>query len=384
VRFQVIYDVATAPMMRAMSTGVLKMCAAYFSVDMTVNMTMATRLRMGARWLLTVVAQALVIACVVSTSAATAEPCLKTPPAVRDLALPRYYSDQDGSVVDPKLLAKHRALVKPLTDFLRHVTSEADKSIRRSQPASAAAASTCALQWLTSWAAQGAWLGTMAGQQDEYQRKWDLTGVALAYIKLRARATPEQRQIIESWLVRFADATIAFFDNRDRKRNNHWYWLGLGVGATALATDSERHWVVARGIMQDAASDIRDDGILPLELDRKARALHYHVFAMMPLIVLAELGASRGEDWYALSNGALHRLVGVTMKGLLDPDPFSTLAGEPQEIPVEPGAGWLQLYGWRFPERLVDNLPDVPLGHRWLGGDTTILAQTLKMAPLAK
>jgi poly(beta-D-mannuronate) lyase len=200
----------------------------------------------------------------------------------------------------------------------------------------------------------------------------------------RRRATAEQRQIIEPWLIRFADVAIAFFDNRDRKRNNHWYWLGLGVAATALATDSERHWVVARDIMRDAASDIRDDGILPLELDRKARALHYHVFAMMPLIVLAEVGAARGEDWYALADGALHRLVGVTMKGLVDADTFSLLASEPQEAPVEPGAGWLQLYGWRFPERLVDDLPDVPLGHRWLGGDTAILSQVLKKFPSSR
>jgi poly(beta-D-mannuronate) lyase len=313
-----------------------------------------------------------------SATGARADVCPRTPPAVKDLNLPRYYIDAEGSIVDQKLLAKHRALVKPLTEFLRHVASEADKSIKRSSPVSADEAALCALQWLTGWAAQDAWLGTMAGNQDEYQRKWDLAGVSLAYLKIQSRATPEQRAVIEPWLIRFADAALKFFDNRERKRNNHWYWLGLGLGATALATGSEPHWLAARGIMQDAVLDIRADGLLPLELERKARALHYHVFAMMPLIVLAEIGQSRGEDWYSLSDGALHRLVEVTIKGLNDTDTFDVLAGEPQEQPVETGAGWLELYGRRFPERLPTNgLPDVPLGHRWLGGDTTVLARVL-------
>jgi poly(beta-D-mannuronate) lyase len=312
------------------------------------------------------------------TANAAAAACPSTPPVVKDLALPRFYSDKEGSIVDPKLLAKHRALVKPLTEFLRYVTSEADKSIRRTSPASAAEAADCALQWLTGWAAQGAWLGVMAGNQDEYQRKWDFTGAALAYVKLRPRATPEQRAVIEPWLMQFADAALRFFDNPNHKRNNHWYWLGLGLGATGLATGSEQHWNAARGIMLDAAADIRTDGLLPLELERKGRALHYHVFSLMPLVVLAELGQARGEDWYALSDGALNRLADVTMKGLVDPDTFEEPAGAPQEQPVEPGAGWLELYSWRFADKIPEGLPDIAPGHRWLGGDTTVLAQVLK------
>ena len=354
------------------------------------KMPMDTRARHALSLIFSVLSHArlltlalVMLAAMAATSSVDAA-CPRTPPAVKDLALPRYYTDRDGSVVDPRLLAKHRALVKPLTEFLRFVSSEADKSIRRTSPASASEAADCALQWLTGWASQDAWLGTMAGNQDEYQRKWDLTGAALAYLKLRPRATVEQRAVIEPWLMRFADAALKFFDNRDRKRNNHWYWLGLGVGATAIATGSETHWAAARGIMQDAASDITADGLLPLELERKSRALHYHVFSLMPLVVLAELGHTRGEDWYALSDGALNRLADVTMKGLADTDTFDQLAGIPQEQPVEPGAGWLELYSWRYPDQIPGGLPDVAQGHRWLGGDTTVLAQVLRSIKAAR
>ena len=193
--------------------------------------------------------------------------------------------------------------------------------------------------------------------------------------------------MIEPWLVRFADATRAFFDNPKHKRNNHWYWLGVGMAATAMATDSDRHWQIARGIMADAARDIAADGTLPLELARGGRAIHYHAFSVMPLVVLAELGAARGEDWYALNDGALHRLVDVTVAGFAAPEVFDKLAGVPQQRPVThaSGAGWIQLYAARFPERVTGKtLPEMKSGHRWIGGDVTTLAfalSTMKAPP---
>jgi poly(beta-D-mannuronate) lyase len=217
----------------------------------------------------------------------------------------------------------------------------------------------------------------MNTQQSEYQRKWDLAGVALAYLKVRRFATRSQRQAIEPWLVRFADRARAFFDDARRKRNNHWYWLGLGMAAVGLASDSDRHWQTARAIYADAMRDIRADGSLPLELERKSRALQYHAFSLTPLIVMAELGALKGEDWHAEGDGALHRLAAFTARGLADPTRVSALAGAPQSVPVSPAYGWRVLYESRFPGRLQALLPDVPTAHRWLGGDVRLLGAAL-------
>ena len=304
--------------------------------------------------------------------------CPAVPPAVVSLDVPRFYSDVAGTIVDPGLKAQHQQAVEPLTSFLRQVVSDADHAYSRSAPKSQAEEADCALTWLQTWAAEGAWLGTMSTKQAEYQRKWDLAGVALAYLKLRPFARPEQRQVIEPWLQRFADVARAFFDDAERKRNNHWYWLGLGEAAVGLATDSQRHFDVARGIMQDAVRDIAADGSLPEELARGQRALHYHVFALVPLVVMAELAAARSEDWYALQGGALHRLVALTAAGLNQPDIFDALAHVPQERPPNARAGWLQLYRQRFPERPLPALPQVADGHRWLGGNVAMLMLALK------
>lgn len=304
---------------------------------------------------------------------ARAQTCPPAPPAVRDLDVPRFYGDADGAVVDPKALAAHRTAVEPLTRFLRHVVTDADKALRQSTPDAAGKSAACALAWIEAWARGGAWLGDMRSQQGEYQRKWDLAGVALAYLKVRSFATTAQRAAIEPWLIEFADRARAFFDDPRRKRNNHWYWLGLGAAAVGLAANSDRHWQLARSIIKDAAGDIATNGSLPHELARKSRALHYHAFSLTALVVTAELAALRGEDWYGDGGGALHRLVAFTVRGLADPASMEPLAGARQELPVNPGYGWRTLYEARFPERMKGPLPDVPTAYRWLGGDVQLL-----------
>ena len=319
-------------------------------------------------------ASAILAALVVGVGAAIA--CPAPPPPVRDLDLPRFYGDVEGSVVDPALAARHKAAVAPLTAFLRQVVADADKAAARGD----AKAAACPLAWIAAWDKGDAWLGNMGTRQAEYQRKWDLAGIALAYLKLRAWASPDQRAQIEPWLVRFADTARAFQTAPERKRNNHLYWLGLGLAATALAADSQRHWDEARKIMGEAASHIGADGTLPLELERGARALHYHAFAVTPLVAMADLAQRRGEDWYGLAGGALHRLVAVTLAGLGEPATFDTLAGIAQERPPGTGAGWLTLYARRYPDRLPKRLPEVPEKHRWLGGDVRHLSQVLPAA----
>jgi len=308
----------------------------------------------------------------IATTPTSTAACSPPPPPVRDLDLPRFYGDDEGSKIDPELARRHKAAVAPLTDFLRQVVAETDKAARRADEKAA----RCALDWIAAWAKGEAWLGNMGTKQAEYQRKWDLAGVALAYLKLKRHATPAQRKLIEPWLVHFADTVQTFQLAPGRKRNNHLYWLGLGLAATAVVAESPRHWEAARAIMTEALGHVQRDGTLRLELERGQRALHYHAFALTPLVVMAELAALRGENWYGAAGGPLDRLVGRTLAGIDDPASFATLAGVVQEEPTGRGYGWLTLYRARFPDRLPKALPEVPEAHRWLGGNVRLLGQS--------
>ncbi len=304
----------------------------------------------------------------------TVAACPQPPKPVRDLDIPRFYADAEGSKTDPELERLHAAAVEPLVAFVREIVDAADKAARGNT-----ARGACALEWLTAWASGDAWLGQMITRQAEYQRKWDLGGIALAYIKLRPQARPEHRRVIEPWLKRWAATSRAFFDAPGRQRNNHWYWLGLGMMATAIATDSDEHWQAARAIYRDGLRDIQANGTLPLEMQRQSRALFYHVFAMTPLVMMAEIGTRRGEDWYGMESGSLHRLVDLCLRGLVDPATFERIAGKSQEKPVNARAGWLTPYRTRFPERMPPGpLPDVASKHRWLGGDVDVLMRVIQ------
>lgn len=309
-----------------------------------------------------------------------ARACPALTPAARDLALERYYADDTGSVVDEKRKRTHETASAPVRGFLSTVVREADRSLRTTRPgAERLLHAECAVAHLEAWASGGALLGSIAGKQSQAERRWTLAGAALAYLKVKWHATPEQHAVIAEWLISVADAAHAAFEADTSKRNNHWYWLGLGSGAVAIATDSPTHWEMARSVMQDAARDIRPDGALPLELARGRRALHYHAFALMPLVTLAELARTRGEDWDAFGDRALARLVTLTARGLADQTIFDALAGVAQERPVKPGAGWLPLYALRHPGWTPPSLK-MAAGHRWLGGDVGTLAAILRGA----
>lgn len=304
----------------------------------------------------------------VSSSPARADACPQPPAAIPDLDMARPYTDAAGSVASDDLKARHAAEAAPLKHFLTHVTRDADR------PETA----ECAARWLEAWAAAGALLGEMRSKQAEYERKWDTAGLALAYLKVRDRATAAQRAVIEPWLKALAAESRRFFDEPGHKRNNHWYWLGLGLGAVALATDDAPLWSTAHAIYRDALADIAADGTLPHELSRGARALHYHDFALMPLVVLAELAAARGEDWYGEQAGALHRLADVVFAGIADPAAMERMAGVTQERPVNLGAGWPRLYAARHGGRLTAAARAAAAAskpaHRWLGGDVRRLS----------
>ncbi|MGE0627384.1 MAG: alginate lyase family protein [Hyphomicrobiaceae bacterium] len=324
-------------------------------------------------------------------SHAAAASCPAPPAPVRDIAIPRYYSDKAGTRIDPVLKARHQDAAAPLKAFLQTVARDADRSLKLRRPQDREEAAQCAIAWLETWARGEALLGRMANPQSEYERKWDLAGIALAYLKLKSFATDTQRRVIEAWLDQVATEARRFFEDKNRKRNNQWYWLGVALGATALATGNEAHWREARSIMADAAGDIRPDGALPMELARGRQALHYHVFSAMALVMLAELGAVRGEDWYGLGNGALHRLIGLTVKGYAEDGVFERLTGEAQDTHAGAGSGWFPLYERRHADRLRGRLPPIlrrmNRGHRWIGGDAMLLfnaLQGLRISPASR
>jgi poly(beta-D-mannuronate) lyase len=297
-------------------------------------------------------------------------------PPIRDLAGVSYYLDTSRSIADPTRKRQNEAAFAPLRAYVARVIDLADGWME-SRPAGPAYASR-AIDALAAWARAGALLGNV-NQQGSYERVWTLAGLALAYLKVRdaPNVDPAARAAVDAWLVKVAEAAKPreARPGRMSDANNHADWAALAVAAAGAAAHDRAlyDWGIARGRI--GIAQIRPDGLMPLELARGAMALHYHLFALAPLIMLAELGEANGVDLYAEDHGAIGRLANRVIDGLRDPAPFAAAAGVAQQVrPARgPDLAWAEPYYARFHDRRLIPLlaPARPLRDDRLGGDLT-------------
>ncbi len=304
--------------------------------------------------------------------------CPAPPPAARDVTVGGFYADRDSSVVDPEALRRYQDATRPISNYETHITTITDTFVRR-RPVDSAPA-RCALDWMDAWASQGALLGRVS-QQGGYVRTWALSAIAASYVKILDAdgLDARRRERVEAWVRRLAVEVTAYHDRRTGTdtRNNHAYWAGQAAVLSGIAINDRRlfAWGVERYRL--GVSQIASDGTLPLELARKSKARHYHNFALMPLVLIAETAARNGVDLYGASGGALHRLAGAVTAGLADPALFERLAGARQEWVGDLDGGllaWAEPYYARFHDpRLVPWLTQFrPIRQRWVGGDVTL------------
>jgi poly(beta-D-mannuronate) lyase len=317
--------------------------------------------------------------CLFATPAASqqgaAETCETPPQPVVDITSNRFYSDKNHSIVDPVLWEKRKAAMKPLEDYRNTLGRFAGRAIEGKT-----IWAKCLGTWLAHWAKGGALLGRMNEIQAKFERKWALAGFAMAYLVTKSEIPADQARVIEPWLDRVAVEVARDYPGRKKNYNNHYYWLGFALGASAMATGHKGHWALAEETFRTALTHIDGKGHLPREMARGLMALHYHNFSLVPLAMLAELAAQRGENWYALENGAILRLATFTIASYRDPKPAEGFAGVAQK-PIERSMlGWLPFMQTRFPQQIraddiVRDQNNRPFWNTMAGGNMTMLAR---------
>lgn len=301
---------------------------------------------------------------------------------IATLWLERFYTDRSGSKINHAVRDRNRAQTRPLKAMLNAVAKDADRAVLWQD----SRAASCGLARLKSWAAAKALTGPMGSKQGEHHRKWALTGFALAYLKLARFADDAAHRKISGWLQDMADDASNVFNNRGIKRNNHWIWLGLGLATVGLATGSDAHWQAGLAIRNKALAGIRSDGALPLELARGRLALHYHVFATTPIVILDWLASAHGAPASPQAQTARNRLIALTLTGLTKPERFAELTGQAQDLKQRhkwpAGYGWPALIG-RLPSppaKVMDHrMPRYANAHRWIGGDVRALIRAVNL-----
>jgi poly(beta-D-mannuronate) lyase len=299
--------------------------------------------------------------------------------AVRDVTVEGFYADKDSSIVNPQALARYRQATKPLADYATQITTISDTFVRSSPPNLAVA--RCTLDWLEAWAGQGALLGRVS-QQGIYERTWSLSSIGASYLKVRDAEGLDviKGRRVETWIRQLAGEVTAYHATRagSDTLNNHAYWAGQGTMLAGVAVNDKSLFGWGTERYRLGISQIQEDGTLPLEAARKSKARYYHDFALMPLVLIAEVAAQNGIDLYGEQGGAVRRLADRVINTLDDPAFFQRLTGVRQDWVGElngASLAWAEPYYTRFgDQRLVPWLLRFrPLRNPWFGGDATLL-----------
>jgi len=295
----------------------------------------------------------------------------------RHLTTDRFYSDSKSSVIDPEKWKAYVASSGPYKDLGQRIVDAAD-AYRTTGSREAAA---CAIRHMETAAKDGVFTGKMSSNQAYYVQGWVIGAIAIAYLKVRGSGliSTEQSREILPWIVSVVHQTMDYYDTRRQKatgdaENNHLYWAGVEIAAAGIAANDRKLFDWGMACYRAGVEQIQPDGTLPREMARGQRALHYHLFAVAPLVYLAEFGADNGVDLYAEHNYAVKKLAALSTEGLLNNSFFEKATGIAQDTPKGPPTAeeisWAQLYVERFPDPAISGLlARAPsLSYMYLGG----------------
>jgi poly(beta-D-mannuronate) lyase len=295
-----------------------------------------------------------------------------------DLVTDGFYrlDDPTHSIIDPVRQEAYRKSSEGVKTVGMAIVKAAD-DYRTTGSRSAA---QCAMNQILALAQEHSLAGKMSSNQAYYVQGWVVGAIAIAYLKIREAglATPSEIQTVADWMKSVGEQTKGYYDSHKKvghgdSQNNHLYWAGVELAAIGVAANDRKDFDWAMATYDNGVDQIRPDGALPLEMARGSRALHYHLYALAPLVLLAEFGEANHLDLYAHAHGAIHRLVNFSVAGLQDPTPFVKATGVQQEVPntvTGDQIGWAPPYVQRFPnpglQRLVEAAPSLSV--YYLGG----------------
>lgn len=214
-----------------------------------------------------------------------------------------------------------------------------------------------------------------AARQAYYVQGWVIGAVAISWLKLEGsgQETPEARKLVLPWIVQVAHQTQGFYAKTDAQ-NNHLYWAGVEVAAVGIAAGNRKLFDWGISTYRSGIDQIQPDGSLPLEMRRGRRALHYHIYALSPLVYLADFGAGIWLDLFAERDHALARLERLCVQGLYNNQFFVKATGIPQDTPNGAPAAeqisWGVIWEQRFPDSSLAALLQhaTSLSYMYLGG----------------
>lgn len=299
------------------------------------------------------------------------EPTHLTP----DLTTDSFYSDSKGSIIDPVKWKAYSESSGPVKKLGQDVVDAADAFLATGSKQAA----QCVLKLEKTAALDQALTGKMSSNQAYFVQGWVVGAFGIALLKVRDSGVVDtaDTKLLTDWMKTVSRQTMNFYNDRlatSPSGNNHVYWAGVQVGAIAIAANDRKLFNWALMAYRNGIHQITPEGTLAEEMRRGQRALHYHLYAASPLVYIAEFGEDNGIDLYAEEDGALKRLVQLSIAGLEGSGYFDKATGIKQDLPDGPPSaeaiGWAKVYVHHLPDPAISKLiSEAPsLGYMYLGG----------------
>jgi poly(beta-D-mannuronate) lyase len=212
------------------------------------------------------------------------------PPARRIETASKY--DQtvaSRSVIDTAAAAARNATMRPIDEAIRRFQAMASARDRSLNPG---AVDRCIALNARRWA-EAASLTDMASTDANLTRDRVMAAFADVLVSAQAKSSqPAADTSVDEWLRSIAFQTMRFYDWKAgtmSRQNNHRYWAGLSVGRIGYLLGDAQMTAWAQNSLEIGLCQIDQEGFLPLELQRGAKAYDYHLYAYIALRSLDDL-----------------------------------------------------------------------------------------------
>ncbi len=256
-----------------------------------------------------------------------------------------YYSGNRNGAVDPVAHAK----AMEASESLRQLLTKNLNAQKRFE-AGDVKSLICAERELAYWARNDALLGNNTNR-GFYERIWYAAGLGIAYahntrlLEKQGQRRPAQvDMVVTNWFNRLAqdtrramDADRAPFDPEatgqsyrppdEHDTGNLGAWTAYYAIIAGILSDEPGLVGWGRKRTEVMLQTVDRNGMLPSEVARANRALHYHFFALNPLVGAAILLERTGEPLSANSHDALQALFRFSLRETRNPEAIKQAAG---------------------------------------------------------
>ena len=315
--------------------------------------------------------------------AARAKACADAPDPVITLDYGSRYQDDSAtrSEIDPKGDAEADEALKPIDDFLRDLTTTANKVFKSG--IDKAKVSDCVIGQIATWASAGA-MTDLQSETANLTMGARIAGFALILRQVLPHTTRDgDADAIKAWLAGLMRAHTSFWEAEAPQKarfGNLRAWSALAAAASAEILDDTALRAWATWSVSYVLCSADADGSLPQEMSRGAFALKYQLHAIAPLVVASLLLERTGVPIQPLCDGALARVIGFAVADLDSGQATEAITGKQQSF--FDGSDKLEAFhlAWLEAYLLIDQgadragLEDLarkyrPLSYSKLGGD---------------